>query len=129
MKYLEDGFIYYQSKLDLRKNGSLTESEYEFIDEVKRSCAFYFLQNTKRFVITASYANSDKTPPEYYISDLHTRNRNQIANLEIAKNKLQRYADNLDCYYVETVFANTAKISITGNAAKKSLQTKELLRG
>ena len=90
MKFLEDGFVYYQSKRDLRRNGNLTEGEDAFIDEVKRSCASYFYDTDKRFILTASYANSDKTPPEYYISDLQTRKREQIVNLEIAKEELRR---------------------------------------
>ena len=89
MKYLEDGFVWYQSKLDLRKNGDLTESEFDFIDEVKRSCAFYFYHNDKRFILTASYANADKTPPEYYVSDLMLRKRERMADLDSAKGEVR----------------------------------------
>lgn len=88
MKYLEDGFVWYQSKLDLRKNGDLTESEFHFVDEVKRSCAFYFYCTDKRFILTASYANADKTPPEYYVSDLLLRKREKMANLASAKREV-----------------------------------------
>ncbi len=96
MECLKDGFVYYQSKLDLRKNGILTEREYDFIDEVKRSCAFYFYENDKRYVITASYANMDKTPPEYYISDMRAYKRQQMSCLETAKEEVRRLVADAD---------------------------------
>lgn len=117
MKNLEEGLVWYQSKLDLRKNGGLTESEYYFIDEVKRSCAFYFCKDNRRFVLTASYANADKTPPEYYISDLQTRRREQVSDLEIAKRELLKLASGHDCCHYESMDDN---ISITDKIVQKS---------
>lgn len=90
MRKLNNGFTYYQSKIDLRRNRTLTEDEYDFLDEVKRSCAFYFYEENTRFVLTASYYNSsdDKTPPEFYISDMLKHKREQFESLEEAKNEL-----------------------------------------
>ncbi|MBR5298504.1 MAG: hypothetical protein IKU29_11655 [Parabacteroides sp.] len=88
MKYLEDGFVYFQSKKDLRQNENIPETQYYFIDEIKRSCAFYFYENDRRFVLTASYANVDQTPPEYYISDLQARKRKQVVDLDTAKSEI-----------------------------------------
>ena len=52
---------------------------------------YYNLYHTdKRFILTASYANCDKTAPEYYISDLLTHRREQIDTIDIAKSKLRK---------------------------------------
>ena len=95
MKYLKDGFLYYQSKKDIQANGNLTESEYDFIDEIKRSCAFYVYKNNKRYILTASYASGDKTAPEYFISDLQWHKREPFPDLETAKETLFNYSTHI----------------------------------
>lgn len=94
----DDGFTYYQSKLDLRKNGNLTESEFDFIDEIKRSCAFYLYQGNTRFVLTASYSSGDKTPPEFYISDLLTHKREQMEDISSAKAEIRKRVSETSAY-------------------------------